>query len=228
MKRHLSFILNMCVVLFATALVSASDTVPGLTVDEALTKLMDGNQRFVANRTTIRETSTPGMREALATGQKPFAIILACSDSRVPPEIIFDQGLGAIFVVRVAGNIPDPVILGSIEYAAEHFSCPLLMVLGHKRCGAVTAAVESQGHPHGNIGTIIKTITPAVKQARKDIKDASKSDLVESAIDDNIKLVAKSLIKQSPVIRSLVDAGRVKIVKAKYDLDDGTVRLMEK
>jgi carbonic anhydrase len=131
-------------------------------------------------------------------------------------------------VVRVAGNIPDPIILGSIEYAAEHFSCPLVMVLGHKRCGAVSAAVESQGHPHGNIGAIIKTITPAVEQSRKDRKGAGKSELVESAIDNNIALVAKSLVKQSPVIRSLVDAGKVKIVKAKYDLDDGTVRLLEK
>ena len=145
------------------------------------------------NHTTIRERSAPSIRETLSTGQKPYAIILSCSDSRVPPEIIFDKGLGEIFVVRVAGNIPDPVILGSIEYAAEHFGCPLIMVLGHNRCGAVTAAVESQGHPHGNIGAIIKTITPAVKQARKDARGAGKSDLVESAIDNNIKLVAKSL-----------------------------------
>ena len=215
MKIYLLSTLSLCVALFATALVSASDTGPGLTADEALKRLQDGNQRFRANQTTIRETSTPSIREALATGQKPFAIILSCSDSRVPPEIIFDQGLGEIFVVRVAGNIPDPVILGSIEYAAEHFNCPLIMVLGHKRCGAVTAAVESQGHPHGNIGAIIKTIAPAVKQARKDARGPSKSDLVESAIDNNIKLVAKSLTRQSPVIRSLVDAGKIKVVKCK-------------
>ncbi|MFZ0946103.1 MAG: carbonic anhydrase [Syntrophobacteraceae bacterium] len=228
MKCHLLSILCLYVVLFASALVSASEAGPGLTADEALSKLMDGNLHFVANQITIRETSTPSIREALATGQKPFAIILACSDSRVPPEIIFDQGLGEIFVVRVAGNVPDPVILGSIEYAAEHFNCPLVMVLGHKRCGAVTAAVQSQGPPHGNIGAIIKTIAPAVKQAKKDVKGAGKSDLVESAIDNNIKLVAKSLVKQSPVIRSLVDEGKLKIVGAKYDLDDGTVRLLEK
>ena len=228
MKNYLLSILSLWVVLFATTLVTASDTGPGLTADEALKRLQDGNQRFRANRTTIRETSTPSIRESLTTGQKPFAIILSCSDSRVPPEIIFDKGLGEIFVVRVAGNIPDPIVLGSIEYAAEHFNCPLIMVLGHKRCGAVMAAVESQGHPHGNIGAIIKTITPAVIQARKDARGAAESDLVESAIDNNIKLVAKSLITQSHGIRSLVDAGRLKIVKAKYDLDDGTVRLLEK
>ncbi len=227
MKNRLMSILSLCVALFAATLLYASDTGPGLTADEALKSLLDGNQRYRANQTTIRETSTPSIREALATGQKPFAIILSCSDSRVPPEIIFDKGLGEIFVVRVAGNIPDPIILGSIEYAAEHFHCPLVMVLGHKRCGAVTAAVESQGHPHGNIGAIIKAIAPAVKQARKDVRGPGESDLVESAIDNNIKLVAKSLITQSPVIRSLVDTGSLKIVKAKYDLDDGTVRLLD-
>jgi carbonic anhydrase len=228
MKKKLLSILSLSVALFAAALLYASDTGPGLTADEALKSLLDGNQRYRANQMTIRDTSTPSIREALATGQKPFAIILSCSDSRVPPEIIFDKGLGEIFVVRVAGNIPDPIVLGSIEYAAEHFNCPLIMVLGHKRCGAVMAAVESQGHPHGNIGAIIKTITPAVIQARKDARGAAESDLVESAIDNNIKLVAKSLITQSHGIRSLVDAGRLKIVKAKYDLDDGTVRLLEK
>ncbi|MFZ0928376.1 MAG: carbonic anhydrase [Syntrophobacteraceae bacterium] len=228
MKKHFLSILSLCVALFAAAFLYASDTGPGLTADEALKSLLDGNQRYRANQTTIRETSTPSIREALATGQKPFAIILSCSDSRVPPEIIFDKGLGEIFVVRVAGNIPDPIVLGSIEYAAEHFNCPLIMVLGHKRCGAVMAAVEAQGHPHGNIGAIIKTITPAVIQARKDARGAGESDLVESAIDNNIKLVAKSLTTQSHAIRSLVDAGRLKIVKAKYDLDDGTVRLLEK
>ena len=123
---YLLSIVSLCVVLFVTALASGSDAGPGLTADEALKRLLDGNQRYRANHTTIRETSTPSIRETLSTGQKPFAIILSCSDSRVPPEIIFDKGLGEIFVVRVAGNIPDPVILGSIEYAAEHFGCPSL------------------------------------------------------------------------------------------------------
>jgi carbonic anhydrase len=145
----------------------------------------------------------------------------------VPPEVIFDKGLGEIFVVRVAGNIPDPIILGSIEYAVEHFGSPLIVVLGHKRCGAVKAAVEAGGHPHGNIGAIIREIAPAVKQARKDTGNGTKADLLESAIDKNITLVAKSLVERSPVIRSFVDRGRVRIVGAKYDLDDGEVKLLK-
>jgi carbonic anhydrase len=228
MNKHLLSILSLCVVLFATAMAFSSDAGPGITADEALKRLLDGNQRYIANQMTIRETSTPSIRESLAAGQKPFAIILSCSDSRVPPEIVFDKGLGEIFIVRVAGNVPDPIVLGSIEYAAEHFGCPLVMVLGHKRCGAVTAAVDAHGHPHGNIGAIIKTIAPAVNQARKEAKGGSKSDLVEAAIDDNIRLVAKSLVKQSPVIKELVESGKVRIVNAKYDLDDGSVKLLDK
>jgi len=228
MKKKLDFFLVLAALLLAGALASASETGSGIGADEALKRLMDGNLHFIANQLTIKDSSGPGTRQALAAGQKPYAIILSCSDSRVPPEIIFDKGLGEIFVVRVAGNIPDPIILGSIEYAAEHFGCPLIMVLGHKRCGAVSAAVESQGHPHGNIGAIIEAITPAVEQARKDARGADKADLVESAIDNNIKLVAKSLIRRSQVIRSLVDSGKVRIIGAKYDLDDGTVRLLEK
>jgi carbonic anhydrase len=228
MKKQIGFSLTLIAVLLTAAIAFASETGSSITSDEALNKLLDGNRNFLANQLTIKETSGPATRQALAAGQKPYAIILSCSDSRVPPEIIFDKGLGEIFVIRVAGNIPDPIVLGSIEYAAEHFGSPLIMVLGHKRCGAVTAAVDAKGRPHGNIGAIIKTITPAVQQARKDAGSASHSDLVELAINDNVKLVAKNLLKQSPVIRSLAEAGKVKIVNAKYDLDDGKVEILGK
>src|SRR5208337_114109 len=130
------------------ALAFASETGSSITADEALKKLLDGNRNFLANQLTIKDSSGPSTRQAVAAGQKPYAIILSCSDSRVPPEIIFDKGLGEIFVVRVAGNVPDPVILGSIEYAAEHFGSPLIVVLGHTRCGAVIAAVHAEGRPH--------------------------------------------------------------------------------
>jgi carbonic anhydrase len=227
MNKHIVFCLTLAAVLLAGTQAFVSETGSNITAEEALKRLLDGNRNFVANRLTIKDSSLTAARQALAGGQKPYAIILACSDSRVPPEIIFDKGLGEIFVVRVAGNIADPIVLGSIEYAAEHFGSPLIVVLGHKRCGAVSAAVDAEGRPHGNIGAIIKTIAPAVKQAKKDAGSANKSDLVESAIDNNIKLVVKSLVKQSPVIRSLVDGGKIRIAGAKYDLDDGTVKLLE-
>lgn len=199
----------------------------GISADEALNKLLEGNKRFIDNQLTGSKMSDAATRESLAKGQRPYAIILSCSDSRVPPEVLFDKGLGEIFVVRVAGNVADPIILGSIEYAAEHLGSPLIMVLGHERCGAVTASVKAKGKPEGNIGQIVKTIAPAVKQARGVAKGKNEAELVETAIDENVKMVAKSLGKQSPIIKHLLAEGKVKIVAAKYDLDDGTVTLLK-
>lgn len=209
------------------ALAFASGGGVGVTADEALQKLLDGNKRYVESKLNACGESTAAAREKLANSQKPYAIILSCSDSRVPPEIIFDKGLGEIFVIRVAGNVPDPVVLGSIEYAAEHLGSPLVVVLGHERCGAVTAAVDAKGKPEGNIGAIIKTIAPAVKQARLEAKGKAKAELVETAINDNVRLVAANITRQSPVLKHLVKEGKLKVVTAKYDLDDGKVTLLE-
>jgi len=215
------------------ALALASGGGAGVTADEALQKLMDGNKRYVESKLNACGETTAAAREKLATGQKPYAIILSCSDSRVPPEIIFDKSLGEIFVVRVAGNVPNPVVLGSIEYAADHLGSPLIMVLGHERCGAVKATVEAKGEAEGNIGAIVKAIAPALKKAKKDCpdcKDCEKKDpakLVECVVDENAKMVAAGLTKQSKVIGHLVKEGKVKIVSAKYDLDDGKVTLFE-
>lgn len=196
-----------------------------VSADEALKRLMDGNKRYAEGKMTACQQTTKATRDTLSKGQKPYAIILSCSDSRVPPEIIFDKTFGEIFVVRVAGNVPDPIVLGSIEYAAEHIGSPLIMVLGHERCGAVIASVNAHGKPEGNIGAIIKTIAPAVKKARQEAKGKSNEELVEKAVDHNIHLAAENIIKQSPVIKHLVKEGKVKIVKAKYDLNDGKVTL---
>ncbi|WP_243373982.1 carbonic anhydrase [Geotalea sp. SG265] len=208
-------------------LVIGADSQGTMTADEALKSLLDGNQRYVSNQMTGHKLCDLTTRESLAKHQKPYAIILSCSDSRVPPEIIFDKGLGEIFVVRVAGNVADPAILGSIEYGAEHLGSPLIMVLGHERCGAVTAAVEAKGKAEGNLGSIVRAITPAVQQARKESARKSKPELVETAIDDNVKLVAAALTKQSKVIEHLVAESKVKIVAAKYDLDDGKITLLK-
>lgn len=210
----------------------------GVTPDEALQKLMDGNRRYVEQQMTGSKLCDLPTRSALAKSQKPYAIILSCSDSRVPPEMIFDKGLGEVFVVRVAGNVPDPVVLGSIEYAAEHLGSPLIMVLGHERCGAVTATVDAKGKSTGsaNIDAIVKAIEPNVKSAakgcdackgEKNCSETKKGELVECVIDANAKTVAANLTKKSKILSHLVAGKKLKIVAAKYDLDDGMVTLFK-
>ncbi|MFH0996015.1 MAG: carbonic anhydrase [Pseudomonadota bacterium] len=217
---------------------SNPDSGAGVSPDDALQKLMDGNGHFVENKLTMAAMSDAATRTSLAKSQKPYAIILTCSDSRVPPEIIFDKGLGEIFVVRVAGNIPDPVVLGSIEYAAEHLGSTLIMVLGHERCGAVTATVDSKGKSTGsaNIDAIVKVIKPSVKLAAKDCDackgdkkcaESKKSEFVECVIDANAKTIAVGLTQKSAILKHLVEAKKIKIVAAKYDLDDGIVTLFK-
>jgi len=214
-------------ILLWSALSLAAGDSSGVTADEALQRLLDGNKRYMESKMKACEETYTVARENLARTQNPYAIILSCSDSRVPPEIIFDKGLGEIFVVRVAGNVPDPIILGSIEYAAKHLGSPLVMVLGHQRCGAVIAAVDAKGKPEGNIGAIVKAIAPAVKQAKREYKGKEKTELVETAINDNVKLVVVNLTRQSSVLKQFVKEGKLKIVAAKYDLDDGKVTLLD-
>lgn len=227
MKKTSAAIAAIGLLVLSGALAFGSGSGTEISADEALQRLLDGNKRYVEQQMTGQKLCNVSAREGLTRGQHPYAIILSCSDSRVPPEIVFDKGLGEIFVVRVAGNVPDPVVLGSVEYAAEHLGSPLVVVLGHERCGAVTAAVDAKGKPEGNIGAIIKTIAPAVKQARKEYKGTDKAALVETAIDDNVKLVSANLTGKSPVLKHLVHQGKLKIVAAKYDLDDGVVRLLQ-
>lgn len=211
---------------------------PGMSPDEALQKLMAGNKNYMANTLTNASFCNPETRKSLVKSQKPFAIILSCSDSRVPPEIIFDRGLGEIFVIRVAGNIPDPIVVGSIEYAVEHLGSTLIMVLGHESCGAVTATVEANGKTSGspNIDAIVKEIEPGISlaakgcEACKDEKDCAatkKSELVDCVIDTNAKIVAANLTKNSEILKHLAEDKKIKIVAAKYDLDDGKVTLFQ-
>lgn len=218
--------------------VASSHSEPAVSPDDALQKLMDGNKRYVENKMTSSKLCDLTTRTSLAKSQKPYAIVLTCSDSRVPPEILFDKGLGEIFVIRVAGNVPDPIVLGSIEYAAEHLGTPLVMVLGHERCGAVKATVDAKGKSSGskNIDAIIKQVAPSVKSAAKDCqscKDDKKcaetkpAEFVECVVDANAKNVAANLTKNSKILDHLLHAKKIKIVAAKYDLDDGRVTLFK-
>lgn len=233
------FVVTFGFVVFITGIaLSAPSSDTSLPAEEAMQKLMDGNKNFVENKLTNATRSDTATRKSLSTSQKPYAVILSCSDSRVPPEIIFDKGLGEIFVIRVAGNIPDPIVLGSIEYAVEHLGSSLIMVLGHERCGAVTATVDSQGKSTGsrNIDSIVKEIEPSVHLAAKDCapckdeKDCAttkKSEFVNCVIDTNAKTVAANLIKNSEILKHLSEEKKITIVAAKYDLDDGKVTRIE-
>jgi carbonic anhydrase len=147
---------------------------------------------------------------------------LSCSDSRVPPEIIFDQGIGDLFVVRVAGNIVDKIEIGSIEYGASHLGTPLLMVLGHTKCGAVTAAVKG-GEVHGSIAGLIDKIKPVAEKTRAERKDLSEDDLILKTIKANIFKTIEDIFRSSPEIRTRVREGKLKVIGALYDIETGVV-----
>lgn len=186
--------------------------------DDAWNSLMAGNSRFVAGKPEARDLVP--LRQKLAAGQSPKAIILSCSDSRVGPELIFDQSLGDVFVVRTAGNVADPVALGSIEYAVDHLHSPLLVVLGHQKCGAVNAACSGEKMPSKNLDAIVEKINPAVTQAKTYAKS---DDLLESAIKENVHQSAKDVLANSDIIRDAVKSGKVRMIEAEYELDSGKV-----
>jgi carbonic anhydrase len=190
--------------------------------NQTLEYLLDGNKRFSGNLKQ-HPHQQPERRVKLAKeGQKPVAIILTCSDSRVPPEIIFDMGLGDIFVVRDAGNIADKTEIGSIEYGAGHLGATLLVVLGHTKCGAVTAAVK-KSEVSGNITGIIKTIEPAVEKARAENKGAAEEVLIQKAIKANVWQTIEDIFKNSPEVRKLVREAKLKVVGGLYDIETGVV-----
>lgn len=185
---------------------------------EAGTLLRDGNARFVSGSILPKDLSQ-SRRDELAEGQTPFAVIVTCSDSRVPPELIFDQALGDIFVVRVAGNVIDPVTLGSVEYAAEHLHAPLVVIMGHTECGAVSAAVEG-GEAPGDIAAIVRRIKPAVALAKAG--GATGADLAAQSVLLNVELQTKAA-ERSKVLEELVHKGKFGIVGAVYDIKSGEI-----
>ncbi len=185
---------------------------------EAETLLKDGNARFVSGSILPKDLSQ-SRRDELAGGQTPFAVIVTCSDSRVPPELIFDQALGDIFVVRVAGNVIDPVTLGSVEYAAEHLHAPLVVVMGHTECGAVSAAVEG-GEAPGDIAAIVRRIEPAVALAKAG--GATGADLAAKSVLLNVELQTKA-VEHSKILEELVHEGKLGIVGAEYDIRSGEI-----
>jgi len=197
----------------------AGEATPGVAPDAALARLRDGNQRFVSSALSER-THLTEHRAELAKGQHPFAIIIACADSRVAPELLFDQSLGELFVIRNAGNLLDDHVIGSIEYAVEHLHATLVVVLGHSACGAVTAAVAG-GEAPGHLGSIVESLAPAVTMARK-----KPGDPIENAVRINAKLSAAALAQSEPILRKAVTAGEIKVLAARYDLATGQVEFL--
>lgn len=189
--------------------------------DKAIQLLIDGNKRFMGTKQANLDLGST-KRNALLKGQKPFAAILSCSDSRVPPELIFDQGLGDLFIIRNAGNIIDVISLGSVEYAVEHLHTPLLVVLGHQQCGAVTATVEGEEAP-GSIKAIVEKIAPSVAKAKAAVGEVAKEELVEQAIKENITATIKE-IENSPIIKHALANGQLTLVGAEYQLETGEVQ----
>jgi len=201
-------------VCFGAAVVTAQTQMPS--ADAVLKQLQAGNANHVAKKYQRPHQGADRQKE-LASGQSPNAIILSCADSRVPPELVFDQGLGDLFVVRVAGNVPGNDEIGSIEYAAEHLHTPLIVVMGHTKCGAVQAAVDG-GDPHGHLGPLLAMIQPAVARAKR-----QSGDPVENAIRNNVENVVQQLRAASPVLAPLVARGSLKVVGGVYALDTGKV-----
>lgn len=186
---------------------------------EALERLQAGNQRYVAGQMN-HPRQDANQRQSLSGGQQPFAVILGCADSRVSPTVVFDQGLGDLFIIRVAGNIADDAVLGSIEYAAANLETPLVVVLGHSKCGAVGATVAG-GELPGHLPSLAAAIQPAVDSVQN-----QPGDVVDNAVRANAKLVAQQLSTNEPVLAGLVKAGQLQVVAARYDLDSGQVEFL--
>ena len=201
---------------------------PPHTAQEALERLREGNHRFASGTMSVDGLSSRARREEVLAGQKPFAIVLGCSDSRVPAEIVFDQGLGDLFVIRVAGNIVAPSQVGSVEFAAERFGTRLVVVLGHTQCGAVLATLEAIRQPNDaqsrNLRSIVDRIRPAVEGL---VGTGEEDVLVREAVRANVRASARQLRHGSEILERLISDDGLLVVGAEYALETGTVHLFD-
>jgi len=189
------------------------------TPDEALERLLTGNARYVGGHAR-QPRQSPARRAEVCGSQTPFAVVLGCADSRVPPEIVFDQGLGDLFVLRTAGHVVDDIVVGSIEYAVVHLGTTLVMVLCHSQCGAVTATALGDGL-EGHITSLARAIQPAVDQASE-----MDGDLLDNAVKQHGSMMAAELRASPPLLAPLVGSGKLGIVAAHYDLVSGVVKVL--
>ncbi len=197
-----------------------------MTADEALDRLKEGNARFVEGQSTHPHVDATRRQQTAAGGQHPFATVVTCSDSRVPVEILFDQGIGDVFVVRVPGNVCNADEIGAVEYGVEHLETPLCVILGHTQCGAVTGVVKN-APLHGNLASLVSNIRHALVKTRKENPDLDEDGLIEPTARANVQQSIDDLMRGSPAVRELTNQGTVKIVGAMYDLAAGRVAWIE-
>ncbi|MBD2726171.1 carbonic anhydrase [Nostoc sp. FACHB-892] len=190
-----------------------------VSANEAIKRLLDGNQRFINQKRKYPDQSLERLR-LVAKAQYPFAAILGCADSRVPAEIVFDQGLGDLFVVRVAGNVVSDTVIGSLEYSTTVLGSQLIVILGHKRCGAVAEAIKNEPLP-GRIGLIIEGIKPSVERVK-----LRTGDIMQDAVIANIQYQTEKLQEKSTILANLLREGKLKIVSACYDIDTGKINII--
>lgn len=202
-----------------------------LTPQQALERLKQGNRRFVASILTNHTVPRHMQAIGLPAEQEPFAMILGCADSRVPAEIVFDQGLGDLFVIRVAGNIVAPSQVGSIEFAAERFGTRLVVVLGHTRCGAIQATLEELRRPNvnqsPNLRSIVDRVRPSVEPLLAAAGNLSEQELLEQAVAANIRASVSQLQHGSAILENLIASGQLLVVGAEYSLETGEVRFLD-
>jgi carbonic anhydrase len=198
---------------------------------EALERLREGNARFVSAQRNQDALTSEKRRRKVAAGQEPFAIVLGCSDSRVPAEIVFDQGLGDLFVIRVAGNIVAPSQIGSVEFAASRFGTRLVVVLGHSNCGAVTATIEELSRRteerSRNLRSIVNRIRPSVMAVKAGNEQMAREELIRHAVRANIRMSVNQLRHGSDVLEELIERDGLLVVGAEYSLETGVVEFFE-
>jgi carbonic anhydrase len=219
-KVALSLLILLCLAALASSAWGAAGA--GLSADEALKMLKEGNARYIAGKPLHPHQDAARRALTFGQGQHPFATVLGCADSRVPPEVIFDQGIGDLFVVRVAGNVAATDEIGSMEYAVDHYGTPVV-VLGHSHCGAVTAVVENAKLPP-NIAALVAPIKPAAAKAKEENPGATKEVLISAAVKNNVFQAMEDILQKSPLIKAAVKAGKTRLVGALYELDTGKVQ----
>jgi carbonic anhydrase len=219
------FLCSICALvglLFAAYPAAAGSDQPGMKPDQALKMLQDGNDRYIAGKPQHPNQDAERRRLTATKGQYPFAVILGCSDSRVPAEVLFDQGVGDLFVIRVAGNIASVDEVASIEYGTDHLGSPLVVVLGHSHCGAVTAAAQG-AETHGSIPILLKSVAPAVQRVKASHPNKKPEELLNQCIEENVWEAVESMFGMSPILAQRVRDGKLQVVGAIYDIDSGKV-----